>query len=126
MQDANGAASPLYPIAEFGRGAQLAHAHFPIDEDGQVRGLHLEEGGFPAFALALFGRARASAASRDRRVADALARADDAHRDATVRSGEWRTSDYVLLPRLRTAPQRLSFGALLRGEIDAPASAAGW
>ena len=43
---------PVYPVLSLGRqGAHVAHPHFRVDSDGSVRGLYLDEAGFPAFAL---------------------------------------------------------------------------
>ena len=119
--DRSGATTPMYPLPRFGLHATLAHAHFPLDDDGQVRGVHIDEGGFPALALAMFDASGVPAASRPA-LRDRLARARDrstpASRDAALAAGNWSRGDYLLLPQVASDPVRVSVAALLRGEID--------
>ena len=107
--------SPLYPVPEVGLNAHLSHAHFRLDEDGVVRGLWLEEGGFPAFSLALAER---SMGDRLPEVGQqALRSATAARREQGLTSGAWETSGFVLLPRLAAGVPRYSYGAILRDEV---------
>ncbi|MFT3802130.1 MAG: CHASE2 and HATPase_c domain-containing protein [Burkholderiaceae bacterium] len=106
---------PLYPVPEIGLKARLGHPHFRLDGDGMVRGLWLEEGGFPALSLAL-----ASEVAGDALPAGALrarALATPAERERTINSGQWESHGFTLLPRLSQSFERVSFGAVLRGEI---------
>lgn len=132
--DAEGRPGPLYPLPEFGLRTLLGHVHFHLDDDGVVRGLHLEEAGFAAFSLLL----AASAAERSggSGAASAVSPAGDAtagmpavaraalneataqRRDRMVAAGQWPRERFVLLPQLAGPLERVSFGAVLRGEID--------
>lgn len=125
---------PLYPLPQFGLRALLGHAHFQVDDDGVVRGLHLQEAGFAAFALMLAagpaegasgsGATSAASARGDPAIAlaavarAALAEATAQRRDQMVAAGQWPRERFVLLPQLAGLPERVSFGAVLRGETD--------
>lgn len=115
-EEADGFAWPLYPAYETGARARLGHAHFRVDADGFVRGLSLEEAGRPAFAIAILNAAgRPIVAERARA---AVARADSARRDQALATGRWPTSVFTLLPRVTPVGDRISYAALMRGEID--------
>ena len=112
----SGRVLPLYPLAEFGLPARLGHAHFRIDEDGVVRGLHLDEAGFPALSLALAAELGGTGLPVIAR--NALADASQQRRDEAVARGQWDTRRYVLLPRLNATIASVSYGDVMRGAID--------
>jgi len=106
---------PLYPVPDLGLKAWLGHPHFRLDGDGMVRGLWLEEGGFPALSLALAGEVASEAMPATARQAREQATA--AQRERTINSGQWEPHGFTLLPRLARPAEHVSFGAVLRGEI---------
>jgi signal transduction histidine kinase/CHASE2 domain-containing sensor protein len=115
--DAGGRPTPLYPLPAFGLHTMFGHVHFRIDEDGVVRGLYLEEAGYPSFSLRLAALAGGIPALSP--AAAAIADATPARRDRSLAEGSWEQRHVVLLPRLSRPPPRVSYGAVLRGEVAA-------
>jgi CHASE2 domain-containing sensor protein len=97
---------PLLPIPRLGVGRALGHVELSADADGLVRGLYLQEGGFPALA-ALLARPGAPAPT----PADAIA--------AAMRAGGWERSEPVRLGALRAPVREVSAAALMRGDLPA-------
>lgn len=120
--DANGEATPLYPVPEVGLLVTLGHAHLRVDEDAVVRGLHLVEGGFPAFSARI--ASDAGPVTADSPLALASRDGTPERRDQFVAQGRWPREHYALLPRLHSPVERVSAGQLLRGEV-APDRVAG-
>lgn len=104
---------PIYPVFADGGVGRLGHVHFGLDRDGLVRGLHLVEGGLPAFALAL--HALANEPSATPQVGGAM----DAVAATLPAAGDepWSREHFALLPQLAADGQRLSYAAVLAGEV---------
>ncbi|MGC1441165.1 MAG: CHASE2 domain-containing protein [Burkholderiaceae bacterium] len=117
--DRDGRVWPVYPVYAAGQQAQLGHAHFSFDIDGVVRGLNLEEGGLPAFGLAVFLQAGGQSENPDIQKAMALTTAT--HRGRIFSEGAWSESHFVLLPGVRPASKILSYAAILSGDQPDPA-----
>ncbi len=110
---------PVYPVITLGAQASIAHPHFRVDSDGNVRGLYLNEAGFPAFALGLL-RAKESAAEpfADLPIArQAWTDATQARRNEALVSKSWPSQNFAWLFPLKSPVQRYSYGDVLRGEF---------
>ena len=114
--DNNGRSWPIYPVHRSGQVSRLGHAHFNFDRDGVVRGLHLEEGGNLAFAVA--AHAAAKRPINNDLVRNAVAIAGENRRNETLSSGKWERSGFVLLPASEPVRNRYSYAEVLRGDVD--------
>lgn len=114
--DQNGRAWPIYPVHDSGRVAKLGHAHFSFDRDGVVRGLYLEEGGNPSFALA--AHAAADRPLEGAQVRTAVANTTENRRNRSLSDGEWTRSAFALLPSSKPVTQRYSYAQVLRGDVE--------
>jgi CHASE2 domain-containing sensor protein len=105
--DRNGRIWPIYPVYEAGQHAKLGHAHFDFDVDGVVRGLHLQEGGLPAFSLATFVHAGGDVQNEKLRLV--LENTTAEQRGRVFSEAGWSKSDFVLLPGVRPVSTTLSY-----------------
>lgn len=103
---------PLYPVADIAGASELGHVHFRIDGDGLVRGLYLQEGGFPAFSLRLMPNRPAAGVQPVTR--QALTEASPIARDRAVAKAQWPLGQYSLLSRLKRPVERISFANIFR------------
>lgn len=104
--DSQGSAQPLLPVQAIGGGRPLAHVEFRTDVDGLIRGLYLNEGGFPAMSLRLAFPDRPQPAT-----ADALVGA--------LRAGDWPRDGYVRIGATKAPVRQVSAAAVMRGEVPA-------
>lgn len=111
-QSASGSWYPLYPVDEIGLAAELGHVHFRIDGDGLVRGLYLQEGGFPAFSALLVPPAAVPGLQTI--AQQALEQATPVARDQSFAKAQWSLRQLVLLPRLNAPLPRVSYVDVLR------------
>jgi CHASE2 domain-containing sensor protein/signal transduction histidine kinase len=110
---------PVYPVLALGAQASIAHPHFRVDSDGNVRGLYLNEAGFPAFALGML-RFKDSAAVpfQDLPIAkEAWANATQERRNQALVSKSWPSQNFAWLYPLKSPLKRYSYGDVLRGEF---------
>lgn len=117
--ESNNGIWPVYPVITLGAQASIAHPHFRVDSDGNVRGLYLNEAGFPAFALGLL-RFKESALNpfSDLPIArQAWANVNQQQRNEAMVSKSWPSHSFAWLFPLKSPLQRYSYGAVLRGEF---------
>jgi CHASE2 domain-containing sensor protein/signal transduction histidine kinase len=98
-----------------------AHVSVSMDSDSVVRSIALSEGGLPAFSLKL---AEQAAKLQGQQLAnpwtDALTKARKQDQLEQFAKGQWTTGKHLQLPFGQTSqkPRVVSYGAVLRGEID--------
>ncbi len=117
--ESNNSVWPVYPVISLGANARIAHPHFRVDSDGNVRGLYLNEAGFPAFALGLLhlkdvGPQQIQGLPIARQ---AWAGATQERRNQALQTNAWPGENFTWLYPLKSALQRYSYGNVLRGEF---------
>jgi CHASE2 domain-containing sensor protein/signal transduction histidine kinase len=117
--ESNNGLWPVYPVIGLGARASIAHPHFRVDSDGNVRGLYLNEAGFPAFALGLLRLdITGTDALRGLPIAQqAWVQATQDQRNQALVSKTWPSHNFAWLYPLKSPLQRYSFGEVLRGEF---------
>ena len=115
--EADGSSWPVYPVLELGSKASIAHPHFRVDPDGNVRGLFLSEAGFPAFALGLMElSASQPKAPSSALVTAALQQVGQTQRNHALATKTWQGDHFVWLYPLKSAVTRYSYAQVLRNE----------
>ena len=91
----------LLPVPLLGAGRALGHVELTADADGLIRGLYLQEGGFPAMSALLAGPGVAMPSP------------------AAPPAGGWERSGPIRLGGLSVPVREVSAAALMRGELPA-------
>ncbi len=98
-----------------------AHVSVHMDSDSIVRAVALSEGGLPAFSLKLAEQAaKHQGQALAARWTEALAGARTQDQSEQFEKGQWATGKIVQLPfgQAKQRPRVVSYGAVLRGEIE--------
>jgi signal transduction histidine kinase/CHASE2 domain-containing sensor protein len=116
--ESNNSLWPVYPVIALGAQASIAHPHFRVDSDGNVRGLYLNEAGFPAFALGMLRvkDVRAEPFQGIPIARQAWAEATQERRNQALVTKTWPSQNFAWLYPMKNPLQRYSYGDVLRGD----------